>query len=139
MPEEEPPWPEAPPKTALTTTAIRAWPATIATTSQQPSSTAALDRTGEESSPTFWIWGVLIYHLSLLSKGARNSHILIRSPANLNHALKQSIPQCKLHVSVLLISGTYKILTTDRGLHICWWHIPQTNNFVRNFEFIIYL
>ena len=62
-----------------------------------------------------WLYSHLC-HLHLLSKGTRNSRILARSPAILDHVANQIIPQCKLHASALmLMTGTYKTLTTERG------------------------
>ena len=105
--------------------------------SPQPTSTAALERKqaqqhwrepGGVSSPRPFGYGVVLVvlvviwlyshlcHLHLLSKGTRNSRILARSPAILDHVANQIIPQCKLHASALmLMTGTYKTLTTDRG------------------------
>ena len=94
--------------------------------SPQPTSTAALERTRGESSPrpfgcglvlvvlvVIWLYSHLC-HLPLLSKGTRNSRILARSPASLDHVANQIIPQCK-SPALMLMSGTYKTLTTDRG------------------------
>ena len=160
-PEEEPPlpaaWPEAPPKAAATAAATAATTATTTTASQQrtarsPQAQQHWRGPGGNRARDFldmgcywWFWWssdfTVIYVICLYcqkEQGTRASWLALLQVSIMHQNKSSHNVNCMLLLWCWCPEHT-KPWKPIGDHHICWWHIPQTNNFVRNSYVVVYL